>query len=211
MYLIYDTETTNFPDKNLPHNHPEQAHIVQLAYIFLDEDFKERASFCSLFQLPDGVKISEGAKKAHGISEEECYKYGVQPKAALEVFSHYHQYVSHEICHNHKFDSKILSLAIQRTTLMYGIASIPFCTMEALTPLCRLSFKNGRSMYGQKYKWPSLTEAHQFCFGVPFDNAHDALADVRATARIFKWLVDNKHICLKPQISPTLTAPIISN
>lgn len=50
------------------------------------------------------------------------------------------------------------------------------CTMNESTDLCKIP-----GPYG--YKWPKLEELHKHLFGKTFDNAHDALADVRATAR----------------------------
>jgi DNA polymerase-3 subunit alpha len=38
---------------------------------------------------------------------------------------------------------------------------------------------------GGKYKLPNLTELHAYLFGVPFAEAHNASADVEATARCF--------------------------
>ncbi len=35
------------------------------------------------------------------------------------------------------------------------------------------------------YKWPTLSELHIKLFGKDFENAHDALADITATADCF--------------------------
>lgn len=42
---------------------------------------------------------------------------------------------------------------------------------------------------GGKYKWPKLEELHEILFGEKFDMAHNAAADVEATARCFLELV----------------------
>ena len=72
----------------------------------------------------------------------------------------------------------------------YGVESpldklpvIDTCT-EATANLCKI--EGGR---GGKYKFPSLTELHSFLFGVPFAEAHNATADVEATARCFFELI----------------------
>jgi len=41
-----------------------------------------------------------------------------------------------------------------------------------------------RGKYG-KYKWPKLMELHTKLFSVGFEEAHDAIADIRATAKCF--------------------------
>src|SRR5690606_30478220 len=42
---------------------------------------------------------------------------------------------------------------------------------------------------GGRYKLPTLTELHQYLFGTPFAEAHNATADVEATTRCFLELI----------------------
>src|SRR5690606_25674222 len=42
---------------------------------------------------------------------------------------------------------------------------------------------------GGKFKLATLTELHQYLFGIPFSEAHNATADVEATTRCFLELV----------------------
>ncbi len=199
MILVFDTETTTFPSASLPANHPNQARIVQLAWVLLDDSFVERGCFNSLIRIPESVKISEGAKSKHGISEEDCARYGCTIGDASSSFYQHYLNSSVVVAHNIKFDDQLISIEHE---ILYGdkfdteslsMKASKFCTMEAMTPICKLPFANGRCSYGnQKYKWPSLQEAHKYCFGQTFDGAHDALADVRATARIYKWIKDRE-------------------
>lgn len=53
-----------------------------------------------------------------------------------------------------------------------------FCTMQASTNYCRIPGKYG-------FKYPKLQELHRKLFGCDFDNAHDALSDIRATEKCF--------------------------
>src|SRR5690606_35885049 len=46
---------------------------------------------------------------------------------------------------------------------------------------------------GGKFKLPTLTELHQHLFNLPFDEAHNATADVEATTRCFLELVRQRH------------------
>ena len=55
-----------------------------------------------------------------------------------------------------------------------------FCTMKATTPICKLPGK-----FGNDYKWPKLQEAYKHLFNEEFQGAHDAMADVRACARVY--------------------------
>lgn len=68
--------------------------------------------------------------------------------------------------------------------------------MKAMTPICKLP-----GTYDD-FKWPRLSEAYRFAFNEDFSGAHDAMADVRACLRIYRWIIDNskpKEVeCLKP-------------
>jgi len=61
------------------------------------------------------------------------------------------------------------------------------CT-EHTAELCKIP--GGR---GGKFKLPTLTELHEFLFGEPFAEAHNATADVEATTRCFLELVRKKQ------------------
>lgn len=194
MILVFDTETSTFPSPNLAPDHPNQARIVQLAWILLDEQFKERACFNSLVRLPSSVKIHEGAKGAHGISEDDCEKYGAPIEEVLPLFLDRFSNCSTLVAHNIKFDRQLLNIEHELLygPLGYGVEQ-QFCTMEAMTGLCKLPFAaTSKKSFGKTYKWPTLQEAHQHAFGERFEGAHEALADVRATARIYKWLKEPK-------------------
>ena len=209
MYLIFDSETSTFPSPKLAANHPNQARIVQLAWTLLDEQFKERACFNSLIRIPSSVRIHEGAKKAHGISEEDCRKYGLYVEDVLMPFFRYYTTCT-IVAHNIKFDNQLIAIEHE---LLFGKPvtrfdvdgpQIEFCTMEAMTDICKLPFAaTSRQSFGKEYKWPTLQEAHQHAFGYQFEGAHDALADVRATARLYKWLKE-------PKIEPVIPEPKIN-
>jgi DNA polymerase III subunit epsilon len=58
------------------------------------------------------------------------------------------------------------------------LAKNKICTMQATTDFCKI-----QGPYG--YKWPSLPELHFKLFRETFDEAHDAMVDINATARCF--------------------------
>ena len=66
-------------------------------------------------------------------------------------------------------------------------------SIHDITDLCKLPFPDGTASNGQ-YKWPKLTELHEFLFGESFTGAHDALTDVKATARCFWELYKRRLI-----------------
>jgi DNA polymerase III subunit epsilon len=187
MYLIYDTETTSLPLWNSAFNHPDQARVIQLAALVLDDSYEEVASFSTLIQ-PDGWVITPGAQMAHGITLEDCARKGIFIKTALAVFSEFERLCHVHVAHNIKFDSFLLDVERSHCKVPQGRPySEQYCTMLNTTEVCKLPGKFG------KYKWPKLIEAYQHIFHDTFEGAHDALADVRACAKVFKWL-RNKEI-----------------
>lgn len=196
MILFFDTETTTFPNPKISATALGQARIVQLAWLLTDDKLEELGCFSGLVRIPENVKISEGASKAHGITEEKCKKYGVGIEHALGLFLEQWKCCNAVVAHNIPFDIDMLK--IEHEILFGPLNYSPpaaYCTMRSMTPICRLPHASGRR-FGSEYKWPKLQEAYKYCFGNEFGGAHDALADVRATAKVFKWLVDNKHIKL---------------
>lgn len=197
MYLVFDTETSGFIQKNCDINAPEQARIMQLAFVQLDELFNEVACFKSPIVIPDSTIVHEGAFVAHGLTKEFCCHYGMNIALALDILADKLYTANKVICHNAPFDIGVVELECKRVNndTIHFDDSDTICTMRALTPLCRLPHKNGKkNLFGQEFKWPTLSEATRFCFNEELVGAHDALTDVRATARLFKWLVDNSHV-----------------
>lgn len=184
MILFFDTETTGKADFQSRPDASHQPRIVQLACLLIDDtaDWEEVAHF-NLIIKPDGWTIPEEASAIHGITTERAALCGVPEIVALQVFDCLLMQSTIACAHNFSFDCFMLSRGstIRRRELEKRI----YCTMESMTSVCKLPGKYG-------FKWPKLQEAHTHCFGSEFDGAHDALADVRACARIYRWLQERK-------------------
>lgn len=189
MILVFDTETSNLPQNNIPLDHPAQARIVQFGCLMLDENFKERASFCSLIK-PDGWQIQPGAQSVHGISQEECIRYGLPIEQVFDMFFSLYHLCDIKVAHNKRFDGQLINIECSLLSKFEIDTDEHYCTMQLMTPICQLPSKRGG------YKWPKLAEAYKHCTGHEMVNAHGALADCRATAEIFKWLCSNKHVSI---------------
>jgi DNA polymerase-3 subunit epsilon len=189
-YLIFDTETTGFPKTDIDWNDPTQARICQIAWIVTDERFREVSCFKSLINSDGRWLITEGAFQTHGISQHDCDKYGLSMRLVLPLFLQAKQHVNMVAAHNISFDRKLVDIECDAFTFDKNSweGDKYFCTMIAMTPICKLEQKNGKA----GYKWPKLREAYYHCFGEELKDAHDALVDVRATARILKWLYENR-------------------
>lgn len=193
LKLFIDFETTGLPDFNKRARDPAQPHIVQLAAILEDDDGNELESHNVMIQ-PDGWEIPKEVSDIHGITTELA-RHGIPEISASVILLSMIRKATCIVAHNITFDKFIARIAMRRYELMTDAddqwwKQLPtFCTMRATTELCKLP-----GPFAGKFKWPKLQEAHQHAFGETFEDAHDALADVRACARIYRWLKAQKPV-----------------
>lgn len=182
MKLFFDTETTGKALMRAPLDHPAQPHIVQLAALLCDEDGRE-AACVNLIVRPNRWSIPTEASDIHGITTEFAEKAGTPIGYVLDIFGGICQSANEVIAHNLDFDRFMHSLETTRHECTDFLPTKWFCTMKATTPICKLP-----GQYGD-YKWPKLSEAYRHLFNEELVGAHDALADVRACARIYFELI----------------------
>lgn len=200
MYLIYDTETTGFYNPKVEATSPQQARICSLAAVLLNEQLEEVEHMHTLIKPSGYWNMGSGAFAKHGISKERCEQEGENLLLVLANFFMLEEKAQHRMAYNIEFDDNMLGVEVSNACAPLMRKHVePLCIMEACTPICRLPYKNGRRNYGREFKWPKLEEAYNHFFNEPLTNAHDALADVRATARIFKHLVTEKLIDINNQ------------
>ncbi len=174
MELFFDVETSGFIKKELAPGDPDQAWIMQLAYILSDES-RIYTEFNSLIYAGDRV-CSPGAQKIHNISVKDCNWGGVPENILLDIL--YHSFFNAHIlvAHNYSFDIEFIANLLQER----DVRQIPyFCTMRESTDFCAIPGRFGRP------KWPKLTELYKILFNEEIEDAHDALADVRATRKCY--------------------------
>jgi DNA polymerase-3 subunit alpha len=187
MYLIFDTETTGLPKRwDAPitdtNNWPR---CVQIAWQLHDEMGKLIEHQDYLVQ-PDGYNIPYDAERIHGISTELAQADGISLAEVLEKFNIALSKTKFIVGQNLGFDINIMGCEFHRLGIESPMATLPVldtCT-EVTASLLRLP--GGR---GGKFKLPTLTELHQYLFQVPFNEAHNATADVEATTRCFFELI----------------------
>lgn len=193
MYLVFDTETTGFPKKDL--KDPENPHITQLAWSLFNKEGKPYETFNSLI-IPDGWEMpsvqmfldkgktqEEAVERAkfwvdNGFTQEKSLKEGKPIKQVMELFVKQLQKCEYIIAHNMNFDLAITSIEMIRLGITSEKKPTKVCTMQATTDICQLPGRNG-------FKWPNLTELHNYLFNCGFEGAHDALFDVNACAKCF--------------------------
>ena len=187
--FFFDTETTGFPRKDIPMHHEDQPHLVELAFIMLDQqeggDLVEVDQYETLVHCP--VPISEDATAVHGITREKTLAEGVSLKEALERFISVMARADACAAHNAKFDQKILQISAARYMMVHGWKYLNdlagpkaplYCTMLTAVPIC-------------KPKWPKLSEAYEILVDpAGFKGAHRALEDVKALVAVYAKLAE---------------------
>ncbi|RLD43517.1 MAG: DNA polymerase III subunit alpha, partial [Bacteroidetes bacterium] len=185
MYIIFDTETTGKAlDFKAPITDSDNwPRMVQIAWQI--HDIKGNLLEVENYIIkPEGYTIPYDVVKIHGITTERAEKYGVDLDWVLNKFAESASKCKFLVGHNITFDNNVIGAEFYRKGInnpTEKIASID--TMQLSTEFCAI---RGR---GKGYKWPKLEELHQKLFGSNFDAAHNAAADVEATARCFLELV----------------------
>lgn len=197
MFLIFDTETTGKPlQYDVPaedlHNWPR---VVQLAWQLHDEKGR-LLHYRNYIIRPDGFTIPYNAVQIHGITTERALKEGIELKTVLWEFNEALGSAHYLVAHNISFDVNTLSAEYIRCGIENKLKEKTLLdTQQLSTEYCALP--GGK---GGKYKWPRLDELYQKLFGESFSEAHNAAADVEATARCFFRLLE-LHIIQLPGIT----------
>lgn len=178
MYFIYDTETSGVGPS---------AHLMQVGAVVLDSALNEVGSYSTMVQLPDECEIHPKALEAHGLTRARVNAEGVNAAVALGALRALARGpgapAALAIAFNNKFDIAMLEAMSKRYMVPNPLDGLGhLCMMTKMTDICRLPGK-----WRGSYKWPKLQEAYMYCFSRPFEGAHDALADVRATAAVWRW------------------------
>ena len=182
MYLIFDTETTGLPQNfNAPLSDSDNwPRMVQIAWQLHDEN-GELIENQDYIIKPEGYDIPFNATRIHGISTKMAQEQGRDLQEVLEEFTEVLKKTKVVAGHNIDFDYKIVGAELFRKGIENTLEKTPSAdTMELGTDFCQLSGgKNGR------YKSPKLEELYEKLYGKKFDEAHNAAADVNATAQVF--------------------------
>ena len=197
MYLIFDTETTGLPrnwsapitDTN---NWPR---CVQIAWQLHDElgNLVEHQDYLI---KPEGFNIPFDAERIHGISTELAEEQGILLREVLEKFNYTLTKAKFIVGQNLGFDINILGCEFHRMEIQSPMGSMPVLDTCTEVTASLLKLPGGK---GGKFKLPTLTELHNYLFGVPFSEAHNATADVEATTRCFLELI-NREIFTKEEL-----------
>ena len=189
MYLTFDTETTGLPKNySAPISETDNwPRMVQIAWQINDKSGNLISSESHIIK-PKGYTIPFNAEKIHGISTQKAIDKGKEIRYVLEKFNNELKKNKYIIGHNINFDinilgsefyrSKIKTSLLEKESIDTGLISKEFCQLEG--------------GLGGRLKMPKLIELHAILFENDFSDAHDARADVNATAKCFFELMKRK-------------------
>lgn len=180
FYLFFDTETTFFkkgprPSRGQVRGWPR---LVQIAWLQSDSKGKEICTASHIIK-PVGFTITKEESEFHHISNERAARDGEDIRVTLLAFEQVAKGSDYMVAHNIEFDRGVLEAEYRRMGLAASLyTSKTICTMEESTHYCGLG-----SPYSPK--WPKLEELYYKLFRARIEGSHDALVDVRATAKCF--------------------------
>ena len=187
MFIVFDTETTGLPKNwNAPVSDSDNwPRCIQLAWQLHDDNGKLINNKSFLIK-PVDFDIPYESEKVHGISTELAKQDGVDLSDVIDKFLFDLDKAKYLVGHNVKFDINIIAAELYRLGIVSKFSDlkvIDTCT-ETTANLCKI--KGGRA---GRFKYPTLIELYDFLFNDSFDQAHNASADVEATARSFLELI----------------------
>ncbi len=174
--LVFDTETTGFPNKTVPLEHEIQPHLIQLAALLTEGD-EILSRFETIIHCP--IEVPEGAFKVHGISKQKSWDKGVSLAAALASFDDLLIACERLAAHNMDFDLQMMRIAYARCEMHPNIEAVPkICTMRTITPIMRRLGK----------RWTLDSSYRHLVDSAGFEGAHDASADTMACFKVLRAL-----------------------
>jgi len=164
--LVLDTETTALI-KNKLQPLDRQPRIIEFFALSLDSAGDELDTFSYLFN--PGIKIEDKITEITGIKQEmldDQKPFSSIAQHILEVIEVHDEIVAH----NMSYDKAVIDFEMKRLGKKVRWPEL-ICTVEST------EYMKGHRM--------NLRSLHEFLFGEPFENAHRAENDVRATAKCF--------------------------
>lgn len=190
--LFFDTETTGLKLDKFEDIHPRQPMAVQIGMKLDGVDRNERGAFNYCIRTNGDWIVNPKAAEITGIDNAVADEYGCDLITGVEMFLDMMENASMIVAHNIAFDVTVMrrmcKVYSERTDQEYRdpfMGKTLACTMVNSTSIVKAM----PMRYG-KYKWPRLEECMMHFFGEELDGAHDALVDVKGTAKVFYHLLD---------------------
>ena len=177
LIIAFDTETTGLPDWKSPSESEHQPHIVEIAAILHNPDGSVIDTYSAIVR-PDGWTITDEMTQIHGITHETAMESGIPEADALEGFMALYERASIRAAHNATFDDRIVRIGLMR---FFGEERAD-AFKNGTEKFCTCNQARGPVALG---KLPTLAEAYKHFTGEDLQDAHRALPDAQACARIY--------------------------
>lgn len=206
LSLFYDFETSGMPLWDQPSDDEGQPHIVQAAAALVDTETRRTVGSINMIARPDGAwEIPDEVVEIHGITTDYAERVGLPEAFIVHCLWCLWEQSEFRAGHNESFDARIMRIALKR---FYGEDEIApgegmaadiwkagkaECTARLASPIMKMAATDKMRAAGRKHaKTPKLTEAFEFFFGVPMEDAHTAMADVRACEAVYFAIKDQE-------------------
>ena len=194
IFLVFDTETTGLPKKwaSSWYNVDNWPRMTQLGAMLIDSKGEVLDEYQTLIK-PDNWEVpKESFFIENNMSTERCMAEGIPVYEALRQFQEYLKVADRKVAHNINFDNNIVGPELIRAKISHQLFKYKkgICTMRSTTNFVKIKSHAGGN------KWPKLKELHFQLFDEDFEGAHDAMADVRATARCLIECINRDIIML---------------
>ncbi len=176
---IFDFETTGLPEWKLPSEDPCQPHIVEVAALLCDAAGNIIDRFEAIVR-PDGWTITPEMTAIHGISHEQAMDTGISELEALDGFVAIHSRAGIRAAHNLTFDDRIARIALMR----YHGEELANSFKESGEKFCTC-YRSRAKVALPGNKLPTLAEAYKHFTGEDLVEAHRAMPDALACARVY--------------------------
>lgn len=185
--LFVDVETSGKPE-SLKHPVSSQElwpYILQVAWQIYDL----RGNLLKTedhYLYDERIAIDKSSEKIHGLTMETLHTIGEKRKDVMRrIGRDLRKYKPVIVGHFVELDSKMLQVAMIRSGLKNLITDLPhFCTM----------LNTSEYRIHPDHNYPHLEELHMRLFQTKIEDLHNALGDVKATAKCFFELVKRGEI-----------------
>lgn len=198
--IIFDTETNGLIPRDktiISENLHFMPYIVQLSYILYDTNaMKILVEHDFIIRVPDNVEISQESAAIHGITESISKTNGISIRDALDNFEICVKRADIIIGHNIAFDIDMIGVESLRNKMDVRkefTRKIIYCTMKRTVNLCKIVTKNKNNQ--EYYKYPTLTQLHEFLFDEIPLGTHNSMADVFICLRCYYKVKFDGDLC----------------
>lgn len=192
--LIFDTETTNLPEKK--NGRSRYGYIVQMSWIIIDLSTHKILKISdSIIRIPYNEIIPESSIKIHGITNKIMRSKGVNIKPVLRELIKDIRSSSVIVAHNINFDLTIFKIELYRNGLGNLYNTIKINEYDTMLKGKVIANTYRKSSTGRLIiKNPKLIELHEKLFQCTPRNLHNSLIDIYVCLRCYYKLEYNVDI-----------------